>query len=161
MKNTWILILVFLFSMGIFSYILDEPAKCADGWSSPSIGRQGACSHHGGVVYGGSFWKWPISLCLTYFAFYIFVDVKNQTNKTPEDKIKISNEYKEKPFNNLKSANSENVKIDNVGFGHPICPDCSGSMVKRIAKQGKNKGGFFWGCVHYPNCTGTRNIEDS
>jgi hypothetical protein len=23
---------------------------CADGWSSPSIGRRGACSHHGGVV---------------------------------------------------------------------------------------------------------------
>ncbi|MDQ0600129.1 hypothetical protein QF037_004474 [Streptomyces canus] len=24
--------------------------ECADGWSSDSIGRQGACSHHGGVV---------------------------------------------------------------------------------------------------------------
>jgi len=24
-------------------------ATCADGWNSPSIGRQGACSHHGGV----------------------------------------------------------------------------------------------------------------
>jgi hypothetical protein len=23
---------------------------CGDGWSSPSLGRQGACSHHGGVV---------------------------------------------------------------------------------------------------------------
>lgn len=22
---------------------------CADGWHSPSIGRSGACSHHGGV----------------------------------------------------------------------------------------------------------------
>lgn len=27
---------------------------CADGWRSPSIGEQGACSHHGGVV---SLWK--------------------------------------------------------------------------------------------------------
>ncbi|MFK8912229.1 hypothetical protein [Streptomyces sp. YS-3] len=26
-------------------------AECADGWSSSSIGKQGACSHHGGVVY--------------------------------------------------------------------------------------------------------------
>jgi hypothetical protein len=24
--------------------------QCADGWPSTSIGRQGACSHHGGVV---------------------------------------------------------------------------------------------------------------
>lgn len=25
-------------------------SQCADGWLSVSIGRQGACSHHGGVV---------------------------------------------------------------------------------------------------------------
>ena len=29
----------------VYSY-----AECADGWKSPSIGIQGACSHHGGVV---------------------------------------------------------------------------------------------------------------
>jgi hypothetical protein len=28
-------------------------ARCADGWASPSIGRQGACSHHGGVRGSG------------------------------------------------------------------------------------------------------------
>jgi hypothetical protein len=26
--------------------------RCADGWNSPSIGKQGACSSHGGVVTG-------------------------------------------------------------------------------------------------------------
>jgi hypothetical protein len=26
--------------------------RCADGWQSPSIGKQGACSSHGGVVSG-------------------------------------------------------------------------------------------------------------
>jgi hypothetical protein len=26
--------------------------RCADGWQSQSIGKQGACSHHGGVVSG-------------------------------------------------------------------------------------------------------------
>lgn len=25
---------------------------CVDGWPSPSVGRPGACSHHGGVDYG-------------------------------------------------------------------------------------------------------------
>ena len=29
-----------------------EPLRCADGWTSTSIGKQGACSHHGGVVGG-------------------------------------------------------------------------------------------------------------
>jgi hypothetical protein len=32
-------------------YVSDGPARCADGWNSPSIGKQGACSWHGGVVY--------------------------------------------------------------------------------------------------------------
>lgn len=29
---------------------MPTPAHCADGWSSESIGKQGACSHHGGVA---------------------------------------------------------------------------------------------------------------
>jgi hypothetical protein len=33
-----------------------EPLHCADGWLSTSIGRQGACSHHGGVA-GGAIYK--------------------------------------------------------------------------------------------------------
>lgn len=31
---------------------MPSAGRCADGWASGSIGRQGACSHHGGVVYG-------------------------------------------------------------------------------------------------------------
>ncbi|WP_405986931.1 DUF3761 domain-containing protein [Streptomyces sp. NBC_00872] len=34
----------------VASVTMPEPARCADGWLSPSIGRQGACSHHGGVA---------------------------------------------------------------------------------------------------------------
>lgn len=46
------------------SQLLPE-VRCADGWASPSIGRQGACSHHGGVegndfyillILGASIW---------------------------------------------------------------------------------------------------------
>ncbi len=55
----------------VYSY-----AGCADGWDSPSIGRQGACSNHGGVV------EYKVdkrtshqkALCLRYnlFAFVCF-----------------------------------------------------------------------------------------
>lgn len=34
----------------VTSVTMPEPARCADGWPSQSIGRQGACSHHGGVL---------------------------------------------------------------------------------------------------------------
>ncbi|MGW3769928.1 hypothetical protein [Actinomadura verrucosospora] len=30
---------------------MPHPTRCRDGWRSPSIGRRGACSHHGGVDY--------------------------------------------------------------------------------------------------------------
>lgn len=38
------------------------------------------------------------------------------------------------------------------------CPNCGKSMVKRIARQGKNAGKEFWGCPAYPLCRGTREI---
>ena len=40
---------------------------CADGWSSPSIGRQGACSHHGGVTSGfNELKKWDLTNQFTF-----------------------------------------------------------------------------------------------
>ncbi len=36
--------------------------RCADGWDSPSIGKRGACSHHGGVTSGFNEFKgWDLS----------------------------------------------------------------------------------------------------
>lgn len=35
----------------------------------------------------------------------------------------------------------------------PICPRCSGDMVRRSGRLGE-----FWGCLQYPNCMGTRYI---
>lgn len=32
------------------NHLIQTYRTCADGWSSPSIGGIGACSHHGGVV---------------------------------------------------------------------------------------------------------------
>ncbi len=38
------------------------------------------------------------------------------------------------------------------------CPRCSSPMVRRLARRGRNAGGYFWGCTRYPLCKGTRNI---
>ena len=37
-------------AIAIFFVLIQGPARCNDGWPSPSIGKQGACSHHGGVA---------------------------------------------------------------------------------------------------------------
>lgn len=39
----------------VSSVTMPEAARCVDGWPSSSIGRQGACSHHGGVA-PATFW---------------------------------------------------------------------------------------------------------
>lgn len=49
------------------------------------------------------------------------------------------------------SDQSEHAKI-------PSCPQCSGQMVLRTAKTGRNAGQQFWGCSHYPDCKGTSKI---
>lgn len=40
--------------------------------------------------------------------------------------------------------------------GNPTCPQCGSTMVRRIAKRGRNRGGSFWGCSRFPRCRGTR-----
>ncbi len=41
----------------------------------------------------------------------------------------------------------------------PLCPKCGSQMVVRIAKQGPNIGGKFWGCPNYPRCNGLLKID--
>ena len=36
----------------------------------------------------------------------------------------------------------------------PVCPKCSGPMIKRMAKGGENAGKEFWGCSQFPKCRG-------
>ena len=37
----------------------------------------------------------------------------------------------------------------------PACPKCTKPMVKR-----KSKSGAFFGCCNYPDCRGTRNVDE-
>lgn len=41
----------------------------------------------------------------------------------------------------------------------PSCPRCGKTMVTRVAKQGPNAGGAFWGCPSFPSCRGVRTID--
>lgn len=56
-------------------------------------------------------------------------------------------------------TNTTAMVTPTVGSKEPCCPRCGGSMVKRIAKQGSNAGGAFWGCTAFPKCRGVISIE--
>lgn len=42
--------------------------------------------------------------------------------------------------------------------GIPSCPRCGRGMIRRLARRGRNRGNYFWGCSRYPSCRGTRSI---
>ena len=46
-------------------------AVCSDGWASPSIGRQGACSHHGGVSQSGGIAATAIFFASIYVGHFV------------------------------------------------------------------------------------------
>lgn len=48
-ENRYIVSFAVFFVLYFIVGFLISDLQCADGWASPSIGRQGACSHHGGV----------------------------------------------------------------------------------------------------------------
>ena len=50
------------------------------------------------------------------------------------------------------------VRPSSTSNTNTACPKCGSSMVKRLARRGRNAGNYFWGCSRYPSCKGTRNI---
>jgi four helix bundle suffix protein len=40
----------------------------------------------------------------------------------------------------------------------PACPKCKAPMRLRQARKGPRAGGQFWGCTHYPDCDGLREV---
>ena len=57
-------------------------------------------------------------------------------------------------------------KASPVATGSPsavrvLCPICSAGMVQRVAKRGENAGNTFWGCGTFPDCRGTRPLDDT
>jgi len=43
----------------------------------------------------------------------------------------------------------------------PACPECGRPMTRRRARAGRNAGKEFWGCTGYPECRGSREMDES
>lgn len=114
-----------------FFRIYDKPtASCRDGWRSSSIGKQGACSHHGGVKRSGGVISLLGSIVITFFLWtFLFSDKNTNQYNPPKDFESVNNTYYP-----------------------PFCKKCGSRMTKRVASKGKYKGKPFFGCLRYPRC---------
>jgi restriction system protein len=59
---------------------------------------------------------------------------------------------------NAQPASSKPQMATPRAVASPSCPLCSSSMVKRVARNGSNAGGEFWGCSTFPKCSGVRPL---
>lgn len=60
----------------------------------------------------------------------------------------------EPSINERADVTSQNYEVENSLKQDPLCPKCSGPMVRRMAKSGENAGKEFWGCTKFPACRG-------
>ncbi|MEW6519285.1 MAG: hypothetical protein AB1461_07710 [Thermodesulfobacteriota bacterium] len=86
---------------------------CRDGWKSPSIGRPGACSHHGGVDYHGElrFLALIGSIICGFGAYYLF---SSKEKKLKQREIERETESKEE-FEKRKALQLERENFKKTG----------------------------------------------
>jgi predicted RNA-binding Zn-ribbon protein involved in translation (DUF1610 family) len=65
----------------------------------------------------------------------------------------------QKARKNPRQIPSSTMDAPKAEMAPPLCPKCGSQMVIRIAKQGPNIGGKFWGCPNYPKCNGLLKLE--
>lgn len=156
MPRVPIVIITFFLTLFLSTAIIG-PVTCSSGWASPSIGKSGACSSHGGVAK----WKGILPLILSGFAaFWIYGRLERHEKKLPEKR----EQYKSPQLSPIDR--NETVEIISKSSPAPKptkkssaavkCPKCNGRMALRTAKQGANKGQKFWGCSKFPRCKGTK-----
>jgi hypothetical protein len=122
-------------ALSIFFVSIQGPARCRDGWPSPSIGRQGACSHHGGVGTSPLLFDLLLSGLAGWAAAALrFLPIERR--REAERRA-----YEESVDAELKArAQAEGI----------ACPLCGFPLRQRRAHRGKNRGGYFMGCSSYP-----------
>jgi hypothetical protein len=128
---TWILVGAFF-----------GPTVCRDGSASPSIGRQGACSHHGGVNRSGQGLPPLIGLVVGIATFLGVKRLRSQGN--------------------LIDAIREGYRLSNERsqIKRSPCPTCGAIMHPTLQRQGPNAGRWFLICSRFPECRGFAEIPN-
>ncbi len=129
-----------LFGLNSVGQSIVGPVVCHDGWHSSSIGRQGACSHHGGVNRGPQDTVGVISFFTGVFGGFYFYGVLCT-------------------FSERRKKKEMAVAVKQYEEDHKDDPHCSRHPEERMVKR-HGKYGEFWGCPRYPRCKTTRNLKD-
>lgn len=128
-----------------------QPTTCEDGWRSPSIGRQGACSWHGGVATN---WSAILASVLNIGGgVTVWGGLDRIREKREEaERLRLRKIREAEELAELEAMRAQ-AKADGIA-----CPLCGCPMQVRATWRGRRQR-FFRGCVRFPKCRGTRPVS--
>lgn len=158
---------VFLVLQVIASLVLGE-TTCSDGWASRSIGKQGACSHHGGVDGSVGVVIFLMAIAAGW-SFYASSISRHFDEKQPKNSKRSNVPGLIAPPILLDAAPIDVGPTQNTlppqvrqrkALGSTVhkCPKCGLGMVKRKSRTGYHRGKYFWGCSDFPDCKGVKQV---
>jgi hypothetical protein len=106
---------------------ITEPAKCRSGWISPSIGRQGACSWHGGVDRSGPRNRFFGSLAISISSGAAFIYIRRRLQSghpNASHAIPPEEDQKKKVSDFIENQ----IPAEKPDIHHKKCPKCGMSM---------------------------------
>lgn len=131
------------FGVGILTFIAAiitistfmGPTTCKSGWKSPSIGRQGACSHNGGVDRTPAFLRFIASLGLAIGAGVLVAKRKENgpSSSSQTEHSQRSNSSQPQPA--ARKANEKSGKRFVPPQTGTSCPRCNEGM-RAFAENG-------------------------
>lgn len=148
-KLPWIVGAVALIVCAILFNIVEGPSRCNSGWQSPSIGKKGACSHHGGVAG-----RWSIVLAIASGAGSGFLTrhVQRSIAERREDKARkaTADAHAAAVPAEIVTIATRSKTADTMQYG-AYCGKCGGGMRAINITVGPPPYGDFWECLN-PTC---------
>lgn len=154
---------------GFISFVvisgMEGPLQCRDGWYSSSIGKQGACSHHGGVRRSSAL-MW--SLLIAIGSGIAAAQLPRQTGAGskptgPADGVGGSPQASQpavpSPRQIAPPTQSPLKSMFEMHFVHH-CTKCSSGMKAVMITVGDRPNGAFWECVN-SGCGSTEPREEA
>lgn len=121
---------------------IQGPTVCRDGWRSPSIGRSGACSHHGGIDRGPAGLRFIVSLLLGIGSGFL-----------PQTLASLRNAGSaESETSNRQTAQARDTSRDRP------CRRCGGVMRPIMFKPKSSPPRAIWQCLDFPACIGAETV---
>jgi hypothetical protein len=124
----------------VLVHLIGSSLVCRDGWSSSSIGHQGACSHHGGVDDR----KTGLGILLALAAGVGGYAAGKHIQKAGGLKAAARDarqRYHDRPY-----------RVSDR------CPTCQAEMVSTVQRSGPNAGKRFLICSNFPECRGFKDL---